>query len=73
MFDGFKYINNNICLFLNNNYEFSSDINTKNKKEKRIIDECKNFLRMHNISFKDRLYFAQNNYIIGYINKDKLY
>ena len=45
MFNGFRVLNSNyIYLFLNNNYEFASDINTKQKKEKKIIDECKNFL-----------------------------
>ena len=37
MFNGFRVLNSNyIYLFLNNNYEFASDINTKQKKEKNI-------------------------------------
>ena len=37
MFNGFRVLNSNyIYLFLNNNYEFASDINTKQKKEKKI-------------------------------------
>ena len=36
MFNGFRILNSNyIYLFLNNNYEFASDINTKQKKEKK--------------------------------------
>lgn len=73
MFSGYKIINNNyIYLFLNNNYEFASDINTKRKKENKIIDECVNYLSMHNLNFNEKLYFVSNGTIIGYITKTKL-
>ena len=73
MFNGFRVLNSNyIYLFLNNNYEFANDINTKQKKEKKIIDECKNFLFSHNLSFNDKLYFVSNGIVIGYITKNNL-
>lgn len=73
MFNGFRILNNNyIYLFLNNKYEFSSDINTKEKKENTIINECKNYLINHNLSFNDKLYFVSNGIVIGYITKNKL-
>ena len=73
MFNGFRVLNNNyIYLFLDNNYEFASDINTRRKKENTIISECKNYLIGHNLSFNDKLYFVSNGVVIGYITKDKL-
>ena len=73
MFNGFRVLNNNyIYLFLDNKYEFASDINTRRKKEHTIISECKNYLIGHNLSFNDKLYFVSNGVVIGYITKDKL-
>ena len=70
MFDGFKVINDDyIYLFLDNNYEFASDINTNRKKERKILDECKYYLYKHNLNFNNRLYFIYNGKAIGYINK----
>ena len=70
MFNGFKIINKDyIYLYLDNKYEFSSDINTKESKENKIIDDAKEFLKDHNLSFNKRLYFVTNGVVIGYINK----
>ena len=72
MFNGFRVLNKNyIYLFLDNKYEFASDINTRRKKENTIISECKNYLIGHNLSFNDKLYFVSNGVVIGYITKDK--
>lgn len=72
MFNGFRVLNDNyIYLFLDNKYEFSSDVNTKDKKESKIVDECKNYLIKHNLSFNDKLYFVSNGVVIGYINKKR--
>lgn len=73
MFNGFKIINKDyIYLYLDNKYEFSSDINTKENKENKIIDDAKEFLKDHNLSFNKRLYFVTNGVVIGYINKYNL-
>ena len=73
MFNGFRVLNKKyIYLFLDNRYEFASDINTRRKKENTIISECKNYLIGHNLSFNDKLYFVSNGVVIGYITKDKL-
>lgn len=73
MFNGFRVLNNNyIYLFLDNNYEFASDVNTKEAKENKIAEECRKFLNLHNLTFNDRLYFVSNGIVIGYINKSKL-
>lgn len=73
MFNGFKIINKDyIYLYLDNKYEFSSDINTKESKENKIIDDAKEFLKDHNLSFNKRLYFVTNGVVIGYINKYNL-
>ena len=72
MFNGFRVINDNyIYLFLDNNYEFSSDVNTKDKKQNKIIEECSNYLNKHNLKFNNRLYFVSNGIVIGYIDKNK--
>lgn len=73
MFSGYKVLNNKyILLFLNNNYEFSSDINTNRKKENKIINESIKYLFIHNLNFNDKLYYVSNGYVIGYMNKNKL-
>ena len=72
MFNGFRILNNYIYLFLDNNYEFASDINSKEKKENKIAEECVNYLKSHNLSFNDKLYFVSNGIVIGYIDKKKL-
>lgn len=73
MFNGFKIINNDyVYLYLDNNYEFASDINTRDKKQNKIIDDTKNFLMSHNISFDKKLYYVSNGTVIGYINKYNL-
>ena len=73
MFNGFRVLNNNyIYLFLDNNYEFASDISTNEEKENKIAEECRKFLNLHNLTFNDRLYFVSNGIVIGYINKNKL-
>lgn len=72
MFNGFRIINDNyIYLFLDNNYEFASDVNTKDKKQNKIIEECSNYLNKHNLKFNNRLYFVSNGIVIGYIDKNK--
>ena len=72
MFNGFRVINDNyIYLFLDNNYEFASDVNTKDKKQNKIIEECSNYLNKHNLKFNNRLYFVSNGIVIGYIDKNK--
>lgn len=73
MFNGFRKINEDyIYLFLDNKYEFASDINTKRKKENKIIDECKRYLYLHNLTFNNKLYFVSNGVVIGYISKNKI-
>lgn len=73
MFNGFKVLNNNyIFLFLDNNYEFAQDINTKRKKENKILSECKEYLYSHKLNFNNKLYFVSNGIVIGYIEKYKL-
>lgn len=73
MFNGFRKINDDyIYLFLDNKYEFASDINTKRKKENKIIDECKRYLYLHNLTFNNKLYFVSNGVVIGYISKNKI-
>lgn len=73
MFNGFKKVNNNyIYLYLDNNYEFSNDINTKEKKQNEIIKDTKEFLRLHNLNFNNRVYYVSNGIVIGYINKYNL-
>ncbi|MBO5182825.1 MAG: hypothetical protein J6B64_00265 [Bacilli bacterium] len=73
MFNGFKILNSRyIYLFLDNNYEFADDINTKNKKQNKIIEECVNYLNTHNLPFNDRIYFVSNGIVIGYLDKNKL-
>ena len=71
MFNGYRVIDNRVFLFLDNNYEFASDINTKRKKEKTIIEECEKYLFRHNLTFNDKLYFVSNKNIIGFIEKNK--
>ena len=70
MFNGFKILNKDyIYLYLDNRYEFSSDINTKERKEQTIINSTISFLNNHNLSFDKRVYFVSNGTVIGYINK----
>ena len=73
MFNGFKRVNDNyIYLYLDNSYEFASDVNTKLKKQNEIIKNTRNFLVMHNLDFKNRVYYVSNGIVIGYINKHNL-
>lgn len=73
MFNGYRILNNNyLYLFLDNNYEFGNDINTKEEKENKIKEECRKFVNIHNLKFNDKLYFISNGIVIGYINKNKL-
>lgn len=73
MFNGFKKVNDNyIYLYLDNNYEFASDVNTKLKKQNEIIKDTRNFLVTHNLDFKNRVYYVSNGIVIGYINKHNL-
>ena len=73
MFNGFKKVNDDyIYLYLDNNYEFADDINTKIKKENKIRQECINYLYSHNLNFNNKLYFVSNGIVIGYISKNKL-
>lgn len=73
MFNGFKIINKDyIYLYLDNNYEFASDINTKEKKQNTIINDTKSFLNSHNLSFNKKLYYVSNGTVIGYINRYNL-
>lgn len=73
MFNGYRVLNNDyIFLFLDNNYEFANDINTKRKKENKIINECINYLYFNNINFNNKLYFVSNGIVIGYIKKENL-
>lgn len=73
MFNGFKILNKDyIYLYLDNRYEFSSDINTKERKEQTIINSTISFLNNHNLSFDKRVYFVSNGTVIGYINKTNL-
>ncbi len=73
MFNGFKIIDKDyIYLYLDNNYEFASDINTKEQKEGKIINDTISFLNNHNLSFNKRLYYVSNGIVIGYINKYNL-
>lgn len=70
MFNGYRNINNEyIYLYLDNNYEFSSDLDTKEKKKLDIINSCNNFIDIHNLKFNDRVYLISNGLVIGYINK----
>ena len=74
MFNGFKKINNQyIYLYLDNNYEFANDINTRDKKQSEIIKDTKRFIENHNIGFSDKLYYVSNGVVIGYITKNNLY
>lgn len=74
MFNGFKKINNQyIYLYLDNNYEFANDINTRDKKQSEIIKDTKKFIENHNIGFSDKLYYVSNGVVIGYITKNNLY
>ena len=61
-----------IYLYLDNRYEFASDINTKERKEQTIINNTISFLNNHNLSFDKRVYFVSNGTVIGYINKRNL-
>lgn len=73
MFNGYRILNSNyLYLFLDNNYEFGNDVNTREEKENKIKEECRKFINIHNLNFKDRLYFVSNGIVIGYINKIKL-
>ena len=73
MFNGFKILNKDyIYLYLDNRYEFASDINTKERKEQTIINSTISFLNNHNLSFYKRVYFVSNGTVIGYINKRNL-
>lgn len=73
MFNGFKILNKDyIYLYLDNRYEFASDINTKERKEQTIINSTISFLNNHNLSFDKRVYFVSNGTVIGYINKINL-
>lgn len=73
MFNGFKKVNENyIYLYLDNNYEFASDINTKERKQNEIIKDTREFLRSHNLNFNNRVYYVSNGIVIGYINKYNL-
>ena len=68
MFNGFKILNKDyIYLYLDNRYEFASDINTKERKEQTIINSTISFLNNHNLSFDKRVYFLSNGTVIGYI------
>ena len=70
MFNGYRKINDSyIYLYLDNNYEFASDINTREKKKMDIINSCNNFINGHNLKFNDRVYLISNGIVIGYINK----
>lgn len=73
MFNGYKKINDNfIYLYLDNNYEFASDINTKKLKQNEIIKDTRNFLTSHNLTCNNRIYYVSNGIVIGYINKNNL-
>ena len=73
MFNGFKKVNENyIYLYLDNNYEFAKDINTRLKKQNEIIKDTKEFLKAHNLNFNNRVYYVSNGIVIGYINKNNL-
>lgn len=73
MFNGFKKVNENyIYLYLDNNYEFASDINTKERKQNEIIKDTRDFLLSHNLNFNNRVYYVSNGIVIGYINKHNL-
>lgn len=73
MFNGFKKVNDNyIYLYLDNNYEFANDVNTKSKKQNEIIKDTRDFLREHNLNFNNRVYYVSNGIVIGYINKYNL-
>lgn len=73
MFNGFKILNKDyIYLYLDNKYEFASDINTKERKEQTIINNTISFLNSHNLSFDKRIYYVSNGVVIGYINKYNL-
>ena len=59
MFNGYKKVNDNfIYLYLDNNYEFASDINTKKLKQNEIIKDTKNFLINHNLTCNNRIYYG---------------
>lgn len=73
MFNGYRKINDSsVYLYLDNNYEFASDVNTKEKKKLDIINSCNNFITMHNLKFDDRVYLISNGIVIGYITKTTL-
>ena len=73
MFNGFKKVNENyIYLYLDNNYEFGNDLNTRLKKQNEIIKDTREFLRVHNLNFNNRVYYVSNGIVIGYINKNNL-
>ena len=58
MFNGFRVLNSNyIYLFLNNNYEFASDINTKQKKKRKLLMNVKT-------SYFHTIYPLMINYIL---------
>jgi hypothetical protein len=74
MFNGYKFINNSyIYLYLDNNYEFASNINTKTLKQNEIIKDTREFLKTHNLNCNNRVYYVSNGIVIGYINKHNLY
>lgn len=72
MFNGFKILYDYVYLYLDNNYEFANDINTKLKKQNKIVEECRNYLNEHNIKASNRIYFISKGIVIGYIDKDKI-
>lgn len=73
MFNGYRMINNHyLYLYLDNNYEFASDINTREKKKMDIINSCNNFLINHNLNLVDKVYLISNGVVLGYINKETL-
>lgn len=72
MFNGFKILYDYVYLYLDNNYEFASDINSKEKKQSKIIEECNNYLREHNIKSRDKVFFISKGIVIGYIDKNKI-
>ena len=73
MFNGYRVINKRyIYLYLDNNYEFANDINTREKKKMDILNSCSNYLKNHNLDLIDKVYLVSNGVVLGYINKDTL-
>lgn len=61
-----------VYLYLDNKYEFASDINTRDKKKMDIINSCNNYLKEHNLNLIDKVYLVSNGVVLGYINKNTL-